>query len=220
MRMLYQNNCLEPKNFLTYIRIYILIYLTMGRRAYFKHDDFIKAAIRLIAELGPAALTISALSEQIKAPIGSVYHRFPSRNAILAELWLTIVESYQKEFLKILATDGLQAALYGLQWVRKHPDEGRILLLYRREDIVTGKWPVDLQKRAQLLTKEMNEAIRQFTQKQFGRVTRETIDRTLYILRDAPGAIIRRYLEYNKIPPESASELIRETYAVVMKKKD
>jgi AcrR family transcriptional regulator len=190
----------------------------MGRRAYFKNGDFIEAAIRLIAELGPSALTISALSERIKAPVGSVYHRFPSRDAILAELWLTIVESFQKEFLKILKTDGLKAALYSLQWVREHPNEGRVLLLYRREDIASGKWPIDLQKRAQHLTKEMDEAIRLFTQQQFGRVTRETIDRTLFVLRDAPGGIIRRYLEYNKIPPESVCELIRETYVAVMKK--
>jgi AcrR family transcriptional regulator len=196
----------------------ILISGIMGRRAHFKHEDFIEAAIGIIAERGLGGLTISALSERIKAPVGSVYHRFPSRDAILAELWLTIVESFQKEFLKILKTDGLQAALYGLRWVREHPNEGRILLLYRREDIASGKWPIDLQKRAQNLTKEMNEAIHLFTQQQFGRVTGETINRTLYILRDAPGGIIRRYLEYNKIPPESVCELIRETYVAVMKK--
>ena len=190
----------------------------MGRRAYFKHGDFIEAAIELIAEQGLGALTISALSKRVKSPVGSVYHRFLSRDALLAELWLTIVESFQKEFLKKLKRDGLQAALYGLQWVKEHPNEGRVLLLYRREDIASGKWPIDLQKRAQNLTKEMDEGIRLFTQQQFGRVTRETIDRTLFVLRDAPGGIIRRYLEYNKIPPESVCELIRETYVAVMKK--
>ena len=88
----------------------------MGRRKRFTHNEFIDAAVMLIAENGPGALTISALSERIGAPVGSVYHRFPSRDVLLAELWLKIVESFQGKFLRILETDGLEAALYGLQW--------------------------------------------------------------------------------------------------------
>ena len=191
----------------------------MGRRAGFKHEEFIDAAIQIISEQGLGSLTISALSKRIHAPVGSVYHRFPSRDALLAELWLQIVESFQNEFLKILEVGGLQAALYGFQWVREHPNEARVLLLYRREELTLGEWPKNLQKRAQHLSKEMDEGIRLFTQKQFGRVTREDIDRTLYAISDAPIGIYRRYLQYNKIPPESISELIRETYSAIIEKK-
>jgi AcrR family transcriptional regulator len=191
----------------------------MGRRAHFQHKDFIEAAIGIIAERGLGGLTISALSRRTGSPVGSMYHRFPSRNALIGELWLTIVEYFQKEYLKRLGADGLQAALYALQWVRERPNEARVLLLHKREDFMSGKWPIELQNRARILTEQLNKAMLRFIRKQFGGITPETIDRTRYILGDAPGGIIRRYLENGKIPPESVDELIHETYAAVMKKK-
>ncbi len=189
----------------------------MGRNAHFTPEKFIDAAIALIAEQGPAALTIAALSDRVNAPIGSVYHRFASRDMLLAELWLGIVEKFQSEFLSILRGDGLKAAIFELDWVRAHLSEGRILLLYRREDLSAGDWPEDLQKRAVRLTDELNEGIRRFTKKQFGRITRENIGRAVYAVFDAPVGAIRRYLLNNELPPESIRELIRETYEAIIK---
>jgi len=190
----------------------------MGRKAHFKHTDFIEAAIGIIAEKGLNALTISALSKRTKSPVGSVYHRFLSRDELLGELWLAIVEPFQKEYLKRIKVDGLEAALYGLKWAREHPNEARVLLLHRREDFTSGKWPIELRERARILTQELNKTMRLFIQEQFGRITRETIDRTRYVLDDAPGGIIRRYLDEGKIPPDSIDKIIRETYVAIMGK--
>jgi AcrR family transcriptional regulator len=190
----------------------------MGRKAYFKHEEFIDAAIQIIADGGLGALTIAGLATRVTAPVGSIYHRFPSRDALLAELWLSIIESYQKEFIKNLQEDGLQATLSCLQWVRKHPNEARIMLLYHIDDLTTGEWPQDLQKRARRLEKELYEGIIAFTKKQFGNVTKENVDRTIFAIHDAPIGIMRRYLHENKIPPESIADLIRETYEAVIYK--
>ncbi len=84
----------------------------MERKAYFKTEEFIDSAIKIIAEEGLGALTIAGLSTRMTAPIGSVYHRFPSRNALVAKLWLNIIESYQNQWLKILQTDGRKATLF------------------------------------------------------------------------------------------------------------
>lgn len=190
----------------------------MGRNAYFQHEEFLDAAVQIIAKEGLGALTIAALAKRINAPVGSVYHRFSSRDALLAEVWLNIIESFQNEFLKILQEDGLQATLSCLQWVRTHPDEGRIMLLYRVYDLTSGKWPEGMQKRARRLAKDLQEGITAFTEKQFGSVTKENTDRAIFAIYDAPIGIIRRYLRDNKIPPESINGLIRETYEAVIEK--
>jgi AcrR family transcriptional regulator len=190
----------------------------MGRKAYFKHEEFIAAAVHIIAEDGLGALTIAALAKRINAPVGSVYHRFPSRNALLAELWLNIIESFQNKYLKILEEDGLQATLSCLQWVRTHPYEARIMLLYRIDDLTSGEWPDDLKKRAGRLAKELQEGLISFTKKQFGRVTKENTDRAIFAIHDAPIGICRRYLQENKIPPASVADLIRKTYEAVIEK--
>ena len=190
----------------------------MGRKAYFKNEEFIDSAIQIIAEEGLGALTIAGLSTRVTAPIGSVYHRFPSRDALVAELWLNIIESFQNEWLKILQTDGLQATLFCMQWVRTHPSEARVMLLYRIDDLTSGEWPKDLKKRALLLSKELNDGIVSFTKKKFGSVTKEYTDRTLFAIHDAPMGILRRYLQENKIPPKSVADLMRETYEALIKK--
>jgi AcrR family transcriptional regulator len=190
----------------------------MGRKAYFKHEEFLDAAIQIIAEEGLGALTIAALAKRINAPVGSVYHRFPSRDALLAELWLNIMESFQNEFLKILQENGLQAVITCLYWVREHPYKARVMLLYRLNDLMTGQRPKDIQKRAARLAKELKEGIAAFTKKQFGGITKENTDRVIFALHDAPIGIFRRYLRSNKVPPESAVELIRETYEAVIEK--
>lgn len=190
----------------------------MGRKAYFKHEEFTDAAIQIIAEDGLGALTIAALAKRINAPVGSVYHRFPSRNALLAEVWLNIIESFQSKFLKILQEDGLRATLSCLHWVRSHPYEARIMLLYRITDLTSGKWPQDLQDRAQRLAEELREGVASFTKKKFGRITKENADRVAFALHDAPIGIMRRYLQNNMIPPASVGNLIRETYEAVIEK--
>ena len=190
----------------------------MGRKAYYKNEEFIDSAIQIIAEEGLGALTIAGLSTRMTAPIGSVYHRFPSRDALVAELWLNIIESFQNEWLKILQVDGRQATIFCMEWVRDHPNEARVMILYRIEDLTSGDWPKDLQKRAQRLFKELREGIAAFTKKQFGKVTNEYIDRTLFAIHDAPMGILRRYLEENKIPPKSVADIILETYEAVIEK--
>lgn len=190
----------------------------MGRKAYFQHEEFLDAAIQIIAKDGLGALTIAALAKRVNAPVGSVYHRFPSRGALLAEVWLNIIEAFQTEFLVKLQEDGLQATLSCLQWVRLHPSEARIMLLYRIFDLTNGQWPQDLQKRARRLAKELHEGIISFTKKQFGQATKENTDRAIFAIYDAPIGIIRRYLRENKVPPVSVNELIRETYKAVIKK--
>jgi AcrR family transcriptional regulator len=190
----------------------------MGRKAYFKNEEFIDSAIKIIAEEGLGALTISGLSTRMTAPIGSVYHRFPSRDALIAELWLNIIESFQNEWLEILEKDGLAATIFCMEWVRNHPNEARVMLLYRVDDLTSGEWPKDLQKRAQQLSRKLREGVASFTQKQFGSVTRENIDRTLFAIHDAPMGILRRYMRENEMPPKSIAELIRATYKAVMEK--
>jgi AcrR family transcriptional regulator len=190
----------------------------MGRKAYFKNEEFIDSAIQIIAEEGLGALTIAGLSTRMTAPIGSVYHRFPSRDALVAELWLNIIESFQNEWLKILQMDGRKATVFSMEWVLNHPNEARVMLLYRIEDLTSGDWPKDLQKRARRLFKELRDGIAIFTKKQFGKVTNEYIDRTLFAIHDAPMGILRRYLEENKIPPKSVADIILETYEAVVEK--
>ena len=106
----------------------------MGR-ARFDQAGFLAAARELIAERGPAAVSVDAVAERLKAPKGSFYYRFASRDALLGELWLTTVLAFQEGFVAAIeAGDGLSAALHTPAWARRHLDDARLLMLYSRHD--------------------------------------------------------------------------------------
>src|ERR1700679_3048029 len=118
----------------------------MGR-AQFDQAGFLAAARALIAERGPQSVTVDSVAERLKAPKGSFYHRFASRDALLGEVWLMTVLAYQQGFVAAIeAGDGLAAALHMPAWARLHVDDARLLLLYNRHDFVQGDWPETLRR--------------------------------------------------------------------------
>src|SRR4030088_1402378 len=110
----------------------------MGR-AKFTQEDFLSAALAIASMHRPADVTIASVTALLKAPTGSFYHRFASRDVLLGELWLRAVLDFQTGIGKALdGGDGLAAALHTPAWARKHPDKARLLLLYDRHDFVSG----------------------------------------------------------------------------------
>src|ERR1700719_2322994 len=111
-------------------------------RPSFGHGAFLAAARDLVAENGPAAVTVTSVTERLGAPTGSFYYRFASRDVLLAELWLATALAFQNGFVAAIKRgDGLAAALHTPTWVRAHLDEARFFLLYHRDDFVQGGWP-------------------------------------------------------------------------------
>jgi len=189
----------------------------MGRTAKYSADQFVDAAIELVAEHGPPAVTIAAVAGKLRAPVGSVYHRFASRDVLLAKVWLRTVQSFQQGFIDALSRkDGLGAALYTLRWARAHPKECRLLLLYRREELVSGPWPEEIQSLATTLAREMDRAIVEFTRHLFGRVANETLLRTVFALIDVPHAAVRRSLRAGETPPVELDDLVSTAYNSIL----
>jgi AcrR family transcriptional regulator len=190
----------------------------MGRKPYFTSEQFIDAALDIVAEGGPGAVTISTVAGRINAPVGSVYHRFTSRDEILAELWLRIVDSFQQGFLKALEEgDGLKAALHTPRWVRDNPNEGGILLLYRREELISShEWPEAVRDRALGLARELDRGIVEFVKRRFGRVTKHALRKTTFVLIDIPYAAVRRHLQAGENPPDMLDELVRDAYTSIL----
>jgi AcrR family transcriptional regulator len=192
----------------------------MGRRAHFDNDQFLDAALKLLAAGGPAAVTVAGIAETLGAPVGSVYHRFPSRDVILAGLWLRTANSFQRGFLELLDKgEAVEAALYTVRWARAHPEEGQLLLLHRQEELTWGPWPEEMKVKAAQLAKELEAGFRRFANKRFGRVSKKTLERTVFALADVPLAAVRRCLQAGKAPPPSKDEFVRETCLAVLRRK-
>jgi len=187
----------------------------MGR-ALFDNADFLAAARALAAERGPAAVTVDLVAARLKAPKGSFYYRFASRDALLGELWLTTVLAYQEGFVAAIdAGDGLAAALHTPAWVRRHLDDARLLLLYSRHDFVPGDWPAPLRRGVRDQAERFEACLKSFARQAFGRAGPAELRRATFVLAEVPIAAVRQHLERREPPPPLVDALIAETYRAV-----
>lgn len=188
----------------------------MGR-AKFNEADFLSAALAIAAEGGPAAVTVASLSERLKAPTGSFYHRFASRRVLLGMLWLRTVLDFQQGVSAALdAGDGLAAALHTPIWVRTHLDEGRLLLLHHRDDFVQGEWPEELRERVATQSSRIEAGAARFARVVFGRDGPEEVRRAQFLVAEVPVAAVRQHLLRREPPPPLVDGLIRATYHAVV----
>lgn len=188
----------------------------MGR-ASFDNADFFAAARELAAVHGPAGVTVDLIIQKLKAPKGSFYHRFASRDALLGELWLNTVLAYQAGFVAALeAGDGLAAALHTPSWARRHLDDARLLLLYSRHDFVQGEWPSALRRGVREQTERFEACLASFARAAFGRAGPTQIRKATFVLAEVPIAAIKSYLQKGEPPPPLADELITTTYRAIV----
>src|SRR5271155_4056143 len=183
----------------------------MGR-ARFDQAGFLAAARELIAERGPAAVSVDAVAERLKAPKGSFYYRFASRDALLGELWLKTVLAYQQGFVAAIdAGDGLRAALHTPAWARRHLDDARLLMLYSRHDFVHGDWPASLKRGVADQAERFESCLRIFARDAFGRAGPAQFRRAAFVLAEVPTAAVKSHLQCREPPPPLVDELITKT---------
>jgi AcrR family transcriptional regulator len=185
--------------------------------AQFAHADFLDAARAVAAERGPAAVTVEAVTARLKAPKGSFYYRFASRDLLLGELWLATVLAYQEGFVAAIEDgNGLAAALHMPAWVRRNLDEARLLLLYSRHDFVQGDWPAALKRGVADQARRFMACLERFAAAEFGGTGAEAVRRAQFVLADVPGAAVRPHLQQREMPPPLVDELVRATYHAIV----
>lgn len=189
-------------------------------RAVFALDDFVAAA-RAVAQAGggPGAITVASVSQHLGAPTGSFYHRFPSRDALAGELWLSLVLAFQEGFRAAAeAGDWLGAALHVPAWSRANPGDALLLLAHRREDFVQGSgWPPAFRQRVRDQAAEVEACFARFAREVLGGVDADRLRRARFALADAPIAAVRPHLAEGEAPPPVVDVLVRETFLAVTK---
>ena len=188
----------------------------MGRPI-FDHAGFVQAARTLASELGPGAVTVDSITQRMKAPKGSFYHRFASRDAVLGQLWLEMVLAYQEGFVAAInAGNGLGAALHTPAWARQHLEDARLLMLYNRHDFVDGDWPAELKRGNREQAGRFEECLAKFARDFFGRAGPSQIRRAAFVLAEVPVAAVKSHLQRREAPPPIVDELITKTYHAIV----
>lgn len=192
----------------------------MGRPAKFSTDQILDTTAQLVAEGGPGYATVAGIAERLAAPTGSIYHRFESRDLLLAQLWIRTAVRAQEGFVRALSQDdigqaAIDAALHIPRWSRENLDDASVMLLYRREDLAE-EWPKELGAELETLNEAIVTAVRNFVRRRFGSVSKANVTVASFALLDVPYAAVRRYLIAGKPPPRSIDDLVTRTCQCIL----
>lgn len=189
----------------------------MPRAPVFDEPMILAAATRLAAAQGPRAATMVAVATAIGAPSGSIYHRFKSRDVLLARVWLTKAAVFQDRWIAALDNPdaveaGLGAALSIVHVVRADAEAARIMLLHRREDFLGEGWPAEMASEAERLGRQVSNGLDALTTRLFGRNGAAQRRAAAFATLDVPYAAVRRYVAEGASPPAQIDDLVERAY--------
>ena len=189
----------------------------MARPPKYSSEQILDAVVEVLRRHNPAELTIGMVADVLGAPSGSIYHRFPSRDALVASAWLRIGERFREDLVAALrATDPTQAALAAvhlmLDWARRRPSEAGFFLLHSRADFSSTEWPAPLARRATRLANELTDTTRSFA----ARLPGVSLARARFALFDVPQAAIRRAQATGSALDVEVQQLVEETVLALL----
>jgi AcrR family transcriptional regulator len=179
----------------------------MGRPVLHSASKILDGARALVLDDGAAAATIGAIAAASGAPAGSIYHRFGSRDELMAELWIRAVRRSQDIFLAALdsadqpVAAAVAAGLSIFNFAAAAPEDARLLVSARRDDLVRAGLPPGLTRRLRELNQPIERAIGRLAREVYGADT--PMGRQLVALAavDVPYGAVRRYLIARRPPP-------------------
>jgi AcrR family transcriptional regulator len=160
-------------------------------------DTILDAARGLVLAEGPRAASVAAIAKASGAPVGTLYHRFGNRDGILAATWLRALDRFQALALTATADTAVQAAvamaLSAIDFARRDPDDARLLLTVRPEDLVDADGG-DLVAAITRRNAPLVERLRQLARELYGTDDRRSVDALQRAVVDLPYAAVRRHV--------------------------
>ena len=107
-------------------------------------DRILDAARELVLRDGPRAASVAAIARESGAPAGTLYHRFASRDGLLAAAWLRALERFQQSALAAATSEveplerAVAMGISQVSFARERPEDARLLVSLRRDDLLDG----------------------------------------------------------------------------------
>ena len=169
----------------------------MARPKKFSTDQILDGALAVVGRRWRAA-TIADVATEIGAPVGSIYHRFGSREALFVSLWLRSIRRFHVGFLDAAGGDdareaAVAAAVHIPRYCREHPTEALALSLYRWESLVEDG-PAELTDQIRTVNDKIDAALQRLSVNRFGSEDRRHRELLATAVQACPYGLVRPYL--------------------------
>jgi AcrR family transcriptional regulator len=165
-----------------------------------KHDTerILDATRTLVLQDGPRAVSVAAIARASGAPVGTLYHRFGNRDAVLAATWLRALERFQQRALAATEhPEPLEAAVAmassQIGFAVEQPEDARLLLMLRRKDLLDADLDESFRVRLAAINAPLEDALKALSKGLRGHTDTRTLDLITRAVVDLPNAAIRRH---------------------------
>ncbi len=192
----------------------------MARPSKFSTDEILDVACGLLLDDGPAALTVSAVARNLGAPSGSIYHRFNSRDLLIAMMWLRAVEHFHQHIEPIFDTtetysDVVRISCGVVTWAREFPLHAQVLLLHSASALLHDGWPDEVIERNQAQLQRL-QVMQNKLCKRVGAKTAAQKRRLGFAIMDIPYAAVRLPLSRGEAPSKDSEQLVADAVTGVL----
>ncbi|NLE78575.1 MAG: TetR/AcrR family transcriptional regulator [Rhodococcus sp.] len=191
----------------------------MGRKPLYDENTLLDAAVELVRESSPAAVTMSAVARKAGAPSGSVYHRYAERPELLSALWLRSLARFHGTFLAAIDGEaGREGLISGARavvgWCIEYRGDAEVLS-FSRESFGYADWSAQARRALDEANATVGERLRRAGE-EMGAVTERDFEGITIAVVDVPYASVRRYLRQGTPLPGYVEDLVAVSAAAVL----
>lgn len=167
----------------------------MARPAKYTNKDLLDAAAAVTARRWREA-TITDVAAELGAPVGSLYHRFASRDDLFGSLWVREIRRFHDGLLAAAVDDDperamIACAVYIPRYCRRHPERAIAMTLFRQADLVDRVSDDDVRREVAEINDEVEAAMTDLTRRRFGSATRRRLELAVSAVQEVPYGLVR-----------------------------
>ncbi|MBK8629489.1 MAG: helix-turn-helix transcriptional regulator [Sphingomonadales bacterium] len=159
------------------------------------------------------AVTTSAVQEAAKLSTGSLYHRFGSREGLLAETWAFALLSFQPQFVEALAVPDKpvgEIAAVTPRFCREHRAQALILSCCNARQFMSEDTPHAIRLKIEEANQATGIALKEFAQRRGF-----DLDACRLALIAFPLAAVQQYLPDREVPLDGDQHVAHAAHAML-----